>query len=94
MRCRGNFASPSIGLLPAQRPREFFCRNFRLTENACKRTDPDLIMHRYNATLRVAFHDQVASTLTHFVKTQALQGALNFGAGNMRQLRHVPVQSP
>ena len=76
----------------AERDHEFFWRDLGLTQKTCECSDLDLAMHRDNATSRFALHDNVASTLPEFLKSQPFECALNFGTRDVRKFRHVPVQ--
>lgn len=73
---------------------EFFRCHLCLTQKTGKCPDLDLVVHRHDATFGAALHDNVAATLSSFLKSEAFKRTLNFGAREMRQLRHVPVQEP
>ena len=75
----------------SSRPHEFFRRDLSLPEQASQRANLYLGMHRYNAALGAALHDQMAAILSDPLKTQLLQSAPNLCTRNMRQLRHAPV---
>ena len=64
----------------AQCLRKLFSRNLCLAQNASKRADLDLAVHRDNAAFGFSFHDHVASTLAQLLEPQPFQRTLNLGA--------------
>lgn len=69
---------------------EFFGRYLGLSEDTGQRAYLDLIMHRHDTAFGTATHHDVASGLTQLFEAEALQGAHDGGARDMRQFRHVP----
>ena len=71
-----------------QRGDEFFSRHLRLPQEPSQRTDFDLSVHGYHATLRFAPHDDVAAALANLLKSEMLQRANNIGPGDSGKSRH------
>ena len=73
---------------------ELFDGDLSLTQNTRKRPGFDLAMHWNDAAFGLAFHDDVTSALTDFLKPEPLEGPLNLCAGDVRQLRHALARAP
>ena len=73
----------------AQYRHEFFRCNLRLTEHTSKGANLHFAVHRNDAASGRAFHNDMAATLPHLLKSEPFKRTLNLSARKMRQLRNL-----
>ena len=69
---------------------ELIGRNVCLAQDAGKRADFDLVMHRHYATFRSTSHDDVTAGLANLYEPEMLKSFDDGRPRGARQLRHKP----
>ncbi|GIL06879.1 MAG: hypothetical protein BroJett031_33990 [Betaproteobacteria bacterium] len=84
----------TVEALRAEGADELFSENLRRAQNAGRRADLQFAARGYEASLRLAQHDHMASALPNLRKPKPFEGADDLRSRDATQLRHSPVLEP